>query len=123
MSLYAVECNLTELTTKSAVVRSCSQRTYALCRRIGFVSACYHRCRDLPAILPSWSMVVLVFTHIPPSLSFSTDLSVCRVPGFLGMGAHGWVTWIFQSWGAILSRGWLCHNWKPLDIPGTHLPL
>ena len=41
-------------------MRSCGQRTYAVCRRIGFVSTCYHRCRDLPAILPSWSMVVLV---------------------------------------------------------------
>ena len=68
--LNAVKCNLTELTTKSAVVRSCGQQTYAVCRSVGFVSTCYHRCRDLPAILPFWSMVVFVFTPIPPSLSF-----------------------------------------------------
>ena len=120
--LNAVKCNLTELTTKSAVVRSRGQRTYALCRRIGFVSTCYHRCKDLPAILPSWSMVLFVFTTIPPSLAFSTDSSVWRVPGFLGLGAHGWVAWLFQPWGAILSTGSLCHKRKPLDIPGTHLP-
>ena len=102
--LNADKCNLVELTTKSTVVRSCGQRTYALCRRIGFVSTCYHRWRDLPAILPSWSLVVFVFTPIPPSLSFSTDSSVWRVPGFLGMGAHGWVAWLFQPCGAILSR-------------------
>ena len=32
--------------------------------------------------------------------------------GGRGFASHGGVT---------LSRGWLCHRWKPLDIPGTHL--
>jgi len=32
-------------------------------------------------------------------------------------GGHG-----FASHGGVtLSRGWPCHRWKPLDIPGTHL--
>ena len=32
--------------------------------------------------------------------------------GGRGFASHGGVT---------LSRGWLCHRWKPLDIPRTHL--
>ena len=32
--------------------------------------------------------------------------------GGRGFASHGGVT---------LSRGWLRHRWKPLDIPGTHL--
>jgi len=32
--------------------------------------------------------------------------------GGRGFASHGGVT---------LSRGWPCHRWKPLDIPGTHL--
>ena len=39
------------------------------------------------------------------------------------MGAHGWVAGICQPWGQFfyLGAGW--PQWKPLDIPGTHLPL
>ena len=41
----------------------------------------------------------------------------------LGMGAHGWVAGICQPWGQFfyLGAGW--PQWKPLGIPGTHLPL
>ena len=39
------------------------------------------------------------------------------------MGAHGWVAGICQPWGQFfyLGAGW--PQWKPLGIPGTHLPL
>ena len=38
------------------------------------------------------------------------------------MGAHGWVVGICQPWGQFfyLGAGW--PQWKPLGIPGTHLP-
>ena len=34
-------------------------------------------------------------------------------------GGHGFAS----NGGVTLSRGWPCHRWKPLDIPGTHLHL
>ena len=39
------------------------------------------------------------------------------------MGAHGWVAGICQPWGQFfyLGAGW--PQWKPLGIPGTHLPI
>ena len=112
---YAVKCSLTELTTKSAVLRSCGQWIYALCRHIGFVITCYHRCRDLPAILPSWSMVVFVFTPIPPSLSFSTDSSVCvaslvwgLMAGWRGFSSHG-VQFYLGAGCTISGSPWISH--------------
>ena len=39
------------------------------------------------------------------------------------MGAHGWVAGILPAMGVVfyLRAGW--PQWKPLGIPGTHLPL
>ena len=57
----------------------------------------------------------------PSPLNSSTvnQCDGCLVPlawglmaGGRGFASHGGVT---------LSRGWPCHRWKPLDIPGTHL--
>ena len=57
----------------------------------------------------------------PSALNSSTvnQCDKCLVPlawglmaGGRGFASHGGVT---------LSRGWPCHRWKPLDIPGTHL--
>ena len=63
-------------------------------------------------------------SHLPlltsPIFLPSTVSSVWQVPG---MGAHGWVAGICQPWGQFfyLGAGW--PQWKPLGIPGTHLPL
>ena len=60
------------------------------------------------------------YPHPSPLYSF-TDKSVLQVPGSIGMGAYGWRCQFASHGGVTLSRGWLCHRWKPLDIPDTHL--
>ena len=61
------------------------------------------------------------FYPIPPPLNSSTvnQCDRCLVPLAWGLMAGGRR---FASHGGVtLSRGWPCHRWKPLDIPGTHL--
>ena len=37
------------------------------------------------------------FTPIPPPFDFSSDKSVCQVPGPISVGAHGWKVQVYQG--------------------------
>ena len=65
---------------------------------------------------------------LPPALSPSFPLRSGCVSSESPFGLEwgliiGWVAGICQPWGQFfyLGAGW--PQWKPLDIPGTHLPL
>ena len=59
----------------------------------------------------------------PSPLNSSTvnQCDGCLVPLAWGLMAGG--RGFASHEGVTLSRGWPCHRWKPLDIPGTHLHL
>ena len=65
-----------------------------LVQRIGFVSTCYHHRRNLPAILPSWSVAALVLIPILPPSIFPLTHQCDRCLASLAWGlmeAHDWV--------------------------------
>ena len=87
---------------------------------------CLHHLHVLSTVF-SWrpfSSFSLWIILLPPSLPplilpLLNQCDGCLVPlawglmaGGRGFASHGGVT---------LSRGWPCHRWKPLDIPGTYL--
>ena len=37
------------------------------------------------------------FNPHPSPLYFSSDKSVCQVPGPISVGAHGWKAWVYQG--------------------------
>lgn len=83
-------------------------------------------CLVQPAFTGGHSLLLARFRlciYLHPSLPYIFPLTNqcyrCLLPlarglvaGRRGSTSHGCV---------ILSRGWFCQKWKPLDIPGTHL--
>ena len=70
------------------------------------------------------ALVFFSFFCFPPStpLPFSTVIKVLRVPRRPGVGNQGWFPGI-ASYGSAYCLGAAWSQWRPLDIPGTHLPL
>ena len=95
-----------------AHMERCSSTFMFQCSFGAGISAVLSSLEQLFSSIPLPSLHSLFFSYSP----FHWSNQCWRVPG---MGAHGWVAGICQSWGCILS-GWT--QWKPLDTPGTHLP-
>ena len=71
--------------------------------------------------LSSFSLWIIL---LPPSLSpfifpLINHCDRCLVPLAWGLMAGG--HWFASHGGITMSRGWLYHMWKPLDILATHL--
>ena len=125
--LNAVKCNLTKLTTKSSwyfrsavIVWYCRLSGLRHCTSVFQRGVPWNvfgrRIEQLPTHL--WSIRRRLFLPPHPPLPVSTVNSV-----FLEdyAGAHGWVAGIVSHGSVVLSStGW--SQWRPLDIPGTHLP-
>jgi len=111
---------LTELTTRSASVvsgRSFSSSAVSLACITSMCSVqCFRGGHSLHLAFGSF-----FYPHPSPPLNSSTvnQCDGCLVPLTWGLmaGGHGFAS----PGGVTLSRGWPCHRWKPLDIPGTHL--
>ena len=70
------------------------------------------------------ALVLFSFFCFPPSTpspSFSTVITAWRVPRRPCVGPHGWFARI-ASHGSVYCLGAAWSQWRPLDIPGTHLP-
>ena len=64
------------------------------------------------------------FTPIPPhTFYFSTDKSVCQVPGSIGVGAHGWKAQVYQPWGCNSAHGLALSKVEGARHPGHPPPL
>ena len=59
----------------------------------------------------------------PPFFSLSDLAASARRVLSDWNGAHGWVAGVCQQWGQFFCPGAGWPQWKPLGIPGTHLPL
>ena len=106
----AFECNLKELTTKSAWV----PRSVVFGMRMP--GGWLHRSCDSLArsVFPScWVLSPIFFPSRPPTrlVGFSST-DVCQCDGCLflsfGVGAHGWVALLCQSWGHYFNLGAGC---------------
>ena len=62
------------------------------------------------------------FFYPHPSPLFSSTVNQCdRYLVLLAWGLMAGGRGFASDGGITLSRGWWCQNWKPLDIPDTHL--
>ena len=108
--LNAFKCNLKELTTKSAWVPRSA--VFGMRMPGGWL----HRSCDSLArsVFPScWVLSPIFFPSRPPTRLvgfFSTDVCQCDGCLFLsfGVGAHGWVALLCQSWGHYFNLGAGC---------------
>ena len=106
-----VKCNLKELTTKNAWV----PRSAVFSKRM--LGGWLHRSCDSLArsVFPSCWVLPAIFFPSRPSprpVGFFLYWCFCQCDGCLflsfGVGAHGWVALLCQSWGSLFqSRRWL----------------
>ena len=96
--------------------RSCGLSVAAIWSNIGRVLCGLH---FLEVVLGVSILVIFMLPFVYPTLFVSTVITLRQVPGCPFVGAHGCVlaTGTFYCLGA----GW--SQWRPLDIPGTHLLL
>ena len=76
----------------SAVSHAC---IISMCFVQRFLAACLFVCL--------WIILFILYPHPSPPLYFSSDKSVCQVPGPISVGAHGWKARVYQ--GLACSRG------------------
>ena len=93
-----VKWNLTQLTTRRAVA-CCRSAVSAWWLKRG--KPCLHHLHVLRTAFPGGLSFRLPLDHsltpIPPPLYFSSNKSVCQVPGPISVGAHGWKAWVYQG--------------------------
>ena len=105
----AVKWNLMQLTIRSVNSQLGGADAVSLTN-----TSCMCLVQHFPAATHSLSLWI---THLPPPLPlfyFFTAKSVWKVPGSVGMGAHGWEVQIYQPWG--------CNSIKGLALPKVEAP-
>ena len=108
LHLYTVKCNLTKLTTKRSRYLSSGQRSAV--GRAGSVPPSVVACFNVAyrSGLCSWAWSYPAGFILPsPFPLFPLFSSLWQVPGWLLVGAHGWVVGIASHGSVSLSRGWL----------------
>ena len=131
----AFKCNLKELTTKSIRVASgqglVGRRMHSSRYNV-FVAFCHASvrsgvvcsvCFGIPP--PPNPPLLFLFCFVLFFSLFSTDLSVWQVPAFkISRHVGSWLgCGVMPAMGVLFNRGAGYQKWKPLDIPGTQLPL